>query len=127
LWSHEADAGKEEGLKDRPVVVVVAVENVSGKTQILVAPVTHSEPRSPQSGIEIPINVKRDLGLDNDRSWIILTELNRFIWPGPDIRIVDGGDDPFHGAIPDHLFIQTRNAIVARASANLLRMTKRTE
>ncbi|MCY7339506.1 MAG: hypothetical protein LH465_06085 [Sphingomonas bacterium] len=127
LWSHEADAGQEEGLKDRPVVIVVAVQNVHGNTQLLVAPITHSEPRLPQSAIEIPKIIKRELGLDEARSWIILNELNRFVWPGPDIRIVAGGSGPYHGAIPDHLFTRMRDAIVERASANRLRMTKRTE
>ena len=127
LWSHEADAGQEEGLKNRPVAVVVAAENVDGNVQILVAPITHSEPRRSQTGIEIPNVVKRDLGLDTERSWIILNEMNRFIWPGPDIRIVAGGMDPYLGALPDWLFRQLREAIVALGIKNQLRLTKRTE
>ena len=127
LWSHEADAGQEEGLKDRPVAVVVSAKNADGNTQLLVAPITHSEPRRPQTGIEIPNVVKRDLGLDRERSWIIVNEMNRFIWPGPDIRIVAGGMNPYLGALPDWLFRQMREAIVALGTKNRLRLTKRTE
>ena len=29
---------------------------------------------------------KRRLGLDDARSWIMVTEGNRFAWPGPDLR-----------------------------------------
>lgn len=34
--------------------------------------------------------VRRDLGLSGDRSWINITEWNRFAWPGYDIRPVPG-------------------------------------
>jgi hypothetical protein len=43
--------------------------------------------------------VKRHLGLDDEPSWIITTEVNRFVWPGPDIRVVEGSDTPLYGAI----------------------------
>src|SRR5690348_1457644 len=77
LWADEAERGQEEGLKDRPVVVVVARMKNGDPTELLVAPVTHRSPRS-REGIEIPASVKRHLSLDEDRSWIIITELNRF-------------------------------------------------
>jgi hypothetical protein len=32
--------------------------------------------------VEIPAVVKRHLGLDEARSWIVVSEINRFIWPG---------------------------------------------
>jgi hypothetical protein len=63
---------------------------VGDRTELLVAPVTHSKPERDE-GIEIPPPMKRHLGLDKDRSWIIN-------WPGPDVRLVPGGDDPFIGA-----------------------------
>lgn len=124
LWADEADKGQEEGLKDRPVVVVVAREIVGDRIQLLVAPVTHRQPEEGQ-GIEMPPPVRRHLGLDTERSWIITDELNRFIWPGPDIRVARGADDPFYGAIPAKLFEAMRSAILANAER--LRMTKRTK
>lgn len=127
LWAREADAGQEEGLKDRPVAVVVAAETEAGATQLIVVPITHSAPRPTQTAIEISKTVKRDLGLDRERSWIIISELNRFIWPGPDIRIVAGTNDPYYGAIPGGLFVQLRDAIVALARVTRLRMIRRTE
>lgn len=106
-------------------MVVVVARMVSGdRTQLLVAPVTHREP-GPGEGVEIPAPVKRHLGLDQERSWIITTELNCFNWPGPDIRIARGGDDPFYGAIPAKLFEQMRSSILTNSSS--FRTTKRTE
>ena len=127
LWSHEADAGQEEGLKERPVAVVVATEGRDDKVQLLVVPITHSKPSDRHPAILLPATVKRDLGLDAELSWIVMSELNRFIWPGPDIRIVKHRADPFYGAIPDHLFVELRDSIVALATNNKLRMIKRTE
>lgn len=69
--------------------------------------------------------VKRDLRLDRERSWIVLTELNRFNWPGPDIRPVGDNGDPYYGAVPDWLFVKVRDAIGARVRGGKLRMTKR--
>jgi hypothetical protein len=37
-------------------------------------------------GIELLLAVKRRLGLDDQRSWVMATEVNRFLWPGPDLR-----------------------------------------
>src|SRR5688500_8167274 len=93
LWAREAAEGQEEGLKDRPVVVmVVARIEVLGRTQLLVAPITHVEPERSDEGVGIPPSVKKHLGLDRERSWIVLTEVNRFYWPGPDIRPVPGSE-----------------------------------
>ena len=105
-------------------MVVVARTQTGDRTQVLVVPVTHREPEGGE-GVEIPAPVKRHLGLDNERSWIITTELNSFNWPGPDIRLVHGGDDPFYGEIPAKLFEEMRVSILKNA-ANL-RTTKRTE
>lgn len=45
------------------------------------------------------------LGLDEDRSWIILTEANRFTWPGPDLRILnDDSGIVAYGLLPQALF-----------------------
>jgi len=107
-------------------VVVVARLVTGDRTELLVAPVTHSEP-SEGEGIEIPPRVKQHLGLDDKRSWIVSTELNRFVWPGPDIRIVPGGDEPLFGAIPGKLFELLRARISDHAAANRMRVPRRSE
>jgi hypothetical protein len=127
LWAREAAQGEESGRKDRPVVVVIAAEARGDRTQLLVAPITHNEPDRPGDAIELPPNVKRQLGLDRARSWIVLTELNRFLWPGPDVRIAPGQPSPIYDAIPDWLFFDVRDAIVVHSGVGRLKITKRTE
>ena len=109
------------------MVVVVATIVKDGKTQLLVAPVTHAQPERDTDAIEIPWPVKQQLGLDIALSWIVLTELNRFIWPGPDIRLAPGHESPLYDAIPDWLFVDVRDGVVRHNRAGKLNITKRTE
>src|SRR6516225_7045043 len=83
LWHHEHQAGLEEGQKDRPSVIVLAAEReADGATLVTVLPITHAAPSDPATAVEIPMPVKRHVGLDDDPSWIIITEGNEFLWPG---------------------------------------------
>ena len=85
LWRSEAKRGQQDGSKDRPCAIVVAIESRGGSDfRALVAAITHSEP-APGDGLEIPIRIKRHLGLDSERSWIILSELNEIDWSDPGI------------------------------------------
>ena len=86
LWSSEADEGQEEGLKDRPCALVLSARDDGGDTVVAVVPVTHSLPQRPEEAVEISAAVKRRLGPDEARSWIVVSEINRFVWPGPDLR-----------------------------------------
>jgi hypothetical protein len=87
LWHDEYRAGQEEGLKDRPSVVVSCMTRESDDATIVtVLPITHSAPLDPKSAIEIPTPVKKHLGLDDARSWIVVAEGNEFLWPGYDLR-----------------------------------------
>lgn len=126
LWAREAATGQEEGLKDRPVVVVLATQETGDRLGVLVAPVTHSPPDDSATAIEMPANVKRDLGLDRERSWIMTNEINSFRWPGPDVRVLDDGT-PFYGAVPDWLFLRVRESVGAWAGRGEMRVTRRTD
>jgi hypothetical protein len=106
-------------------VVVARIEEAAGPL-ILVAPVTHKAPDKSMDAIEIPTNVKKQLGLDKDRSWIVVTELNRFIWPGPDIRPVPETGAPLYDAVPDWLFERVRSGVLQHSGDGRLKVTKRT-
>ena len=76
LWKREFDAGREEGTKDRPCAIVMAVIDEDGDKEVLVLPITHSAPTELADAIEIPAATKSRLGLDGERSWIVITEAN---------------------------------------------------
>ncbi|WP_371072442.1 MULTISPECIES: hypothetical protein [unclassified Sinorhizobium] len=61
--------------------------------------------------IEIPAATKHRLGLDDERSWIVLTESNRFVWPEPDVRPIDS-DGGYYGPLPPALFAEVSNALL---------------
>lgn len=129
LWHREAAAGRDESVKDRPVVVVVAIEKRAHGTQLLVVPVTTRPPRAGDVTVEMPAGVRQHLGLGEQRCLIVADEYNLFTWPGPDIRPIlkDGEIGPRYGAIPGRLFEQVRSRIEAVARAGALRGTRRTE
>jgi PemK-like, MazF-like toxin of type II toxin-antitoxin system len=99
LWWNEARKGREEGRKDRPCVIVHVRQNEFRETEVFICPVTHTPPEHPERAMQIPLQTKARLGLDAQASWIITTEVNLFIWPGPDIRPVPGGG-PAYGLLP---------------------------
>ncbi len=107
-------------------MVVLAIEEAGDRLRVLVAPVTHSVPDTPATAIEMPANVKRDLGLDRERSWIMTGEVNSFRWPGPDARVLDDGT-PYYGAIPDWLFVRVQQSVGSWAGRGKMRVTRRTE
>jgi hypothetical protein len=106
LWHHEHNAGREEGTKSRPCVIVLAVERqAEGAVLVRVVPITHSPPHNPDAALEMPLAVKRHLRLDDERSWVILDEVNEFAWPGYDLRPIPPSRDRFaYGFLPPRLF-----------------------
>jgi len=110
VWRVEAEHGRTEGRKDRPCAIVLAFDSPAAteetkNKQVAVVPVTHSPPSDPNIAIEIPPAIKRHLGLDHERSWVILNEINVFTWPGYDLRPIrdkEGCID--YGVLPPKFF-----------------------
>ena len=129
LWKREAEAGREEGVKDRPCAIVLASEDDQGRARVIVLPVTHVMPHPPEEGIELPQSTKTRLGLDAERSWVIVSEGNDFIWPGPDLRPLpgQGPESVAFGFLPPRFFRLVRDRFIARACARRAGMVPRTE
>ncbi len=100
LWQDEHRRGQEEGTKNRPCVLVLAVTSEGGEPVVMAAPVTHTPPRTAEEAVEIPATTKNRLGLDEGRSWIVVTEINRFVWPGVDLLPVSGKGGYDYGVLP---------------------------
>ena len=129
LWKSEQERGQEEGNKDRPCAVVLTAQAKEGGFVVTVLPITHTPPYDPAEAVEIPAATKDRLGLDGARSWVVLTEANRFTWPGPDLRMARR-DDPssvVYGLLPEHVFETIRKRFIGYLKARQAELVKRTE
>lgn len=129
LWKSEHDQGREEGIKDRPCAIILATATSEDRTKVIVLPVTHTPPADVRFAVEIPAITKRRLGLDDRRSWIVVSEGNQFTWPGPDLRPHPGQDlaSIAHGFLPPNLFREALARFLAFARAGLATQVRRTE
>jgi hypothetical protein len=129
LWADEHAAGNDEGSKNRPVAIVLAVPSDQPHQRVAVVPITHSPPSAHTDAIEIPAAIKRHLGLDEERSWVVLDELNVFQWPGPDLRSAGVGrtESVLFGYLPAGFFRTIRDRVAANIRKGQLRQIPRTE
>ncbi len=90
----------------------------------LLAPITHSEPRPEDKAIEIPPKVKAHLGLDEQRPWIILSEVNETGWPGYNLRPNAAGEYVY-GFLPLKLFARVKSTLLEALELRLLKRVPR--
>jgi hypothetical protein len=108
LWSREAASGQEQG-KDRPTCLVAASDNRANPRYVVLLPITHSPPTGDTIGIEIPPKVKQSIGLDDERSWIIVSDHNIDEWPNAGLTPIPGKPGVYsYGFIPPALFASVK-------------------
>ena len=114
LWSLEQQAGTFEGSKDRPCAIILALRD-AGTTgiRISVLPITHSAPQT-GTGTHIALSREdsRQIGLDAQDHWIVLNEINRFTWPGYDLRAIPGTGRYDYGRLPKATFLRVVKAVI---------------
>jgi PemK-like, MazF-like toxin of type II toxin-antitoxin system len=129
LWAREHGQGAEEGRKDRPCAIVAARQLIEGREVVTVVPITHTPPSDPADAIEIPPALKAHLGLDGMPSWIVVTETNDFLWPGPDLRprrdVTPARFD--YGMLPPRFFAHVRDRILQAHLRRRLNRVSRSE
>jgi mRNA-degrading endonuclease toxin of MazEF toxin-antitoxin module len=126
LRCSQLDRDREDAVKDHPCVIILAAQARDDAMMVTVAPITHALAIHGEAAVEIPHPTKRRLGLDSTHSWIIVSEVNRFAWPGPDIRPI--GPNRFDdGFLPPSLFRQLLRKSAAHYAARPLRIVPRTE
>jgi len=129
LWAREHDRGAEEGRKDRPCAIVAARQVIEGREVVTVVPITHMPPSDPADAVQIPPALKARLGLDDLPSWIVVTETNDFLWPGPDLR-PRGDVKPAqfdYGVLPPRFFAHLRDRILQAHLHRRLNRVSRSE
>jgi hypothetical protein len=133
LWNWADSAGREDGSKDRPCAIVIALPAKrpdDERPTVAVVPITHTPPRSTTLALELPTAVKQRLGLDDERSWIILDEVNRFVWPGPDLvpaRARHQTSEMIYGSLPQMLMSRALAILGVAIRESKLRIVTRTE
>ena len=128
LWSQERERGQDAGAKERPCVIVTAVvRGKAGETHVLVAPITHSAPQDDTVAIEIPIRIKRHLGLDYERSYIVADEANTVSWDDPGIVPAIPGESWVYGRLPKGLYLAVRDTMLGLVKAKRLKSANRTD
>lgn len=86
-------------------MVVVAVQREGGATLVTVAPITSKRPKSNSLAVELSLDTKKRLGLDDTGpSWIVTHDINTFTWPGPDVRRVARSERFAYGMVPEATF-----------------------
>lgn len=129
LWQSEATAGREEGVKDRPCAIVLVVHQDEGiEPLVAVLPITHAAPQN-NDAVEIPAALKSHLGLDVQRSWVVVSEGNLFRWPGPDLRPAISGDvtSIVFGTVPPRFFKSIRDKFLSNMRMRQTDVVRRTE
>jgi hypothetical protein len=107
-------------------VIVLNVDRPANNTTVVVVlPITHTPPADPAGAVEIPAVVKRHLGLDGQRSWIVVAEGNEFDWPGYDLRKIGRSDRYDYGFLPPRFFNQVIEAFAAWHRARKAKLTSR--
>lgn len=105
LWHREQARKRTEAGKNRPCAIVLKVERQDERVVVTVSPITHSRPAEGRTALELPMAVKRHLGLESEKSWVVLDEVNQFAWPGFDVRPIRGKNGRFdYGFLPPRLF-----------------------
>jgi hypothetical protein len=111
------------------VVVAVSVTAGLSQPQVLVLAVTHTPPNDPFDAVALPNHLKAAVGLDDRPAWIVTTEGNAFVWPGPDIRPVPGRVPPVvvYGRMPTALMRKVVESYLANRTRQRARLVQRTE
>ena len=119
VWSREAAVGREQG-KDRPACLVAATDASSTPRYVVILPITHSPPRDGTVAVELPPRVRAALGLDEERTWVIVSEHNVDEWPNGGLSPLPGRPAVFaYGFLPPALFkeIKARFIDLARGGS----------
>ena len=125
LWRRESVLGSDHARCPRPCAIIIAQRRYAdGSVRVAVVPITHSPPLGSTKALELPARVKRHLGLDGERSWIVVDEFNEFVWPGFDLARSASGAWSY-GFLPPGLQTEVRRLVMECASDGSLKRVPR--
>jgi len=125
LWLRERGSARTSG-KERPACLVATLNEETNPKLVLILPITHSRPRGDTVGVEIPAKVCERLGLDDARSWIVISEANVDFWPNAGLAPVPGRRGAYaYGFLPPALFQTVRQSFVTLFEARRAKLLRR--
>jgi hypothetical protein len=94
---------------------------------VTVVPITHSYPDIGEEGhsLQVPEEVCKTMGLDEDINYVRLNEVNRFAWPSDLIKPLP--NDPSrcdYGNVPKDFFLEMRRRLAEAVRAGRLNASK---
>lgn len=128
LWARQVNEGLTHGEKFRPSLIL-AVKQEDDRKMVYVSPVTHTPPFYPEESLIIPMEERTRLGFDTHHayeagekpldlatpktSWLMLSEVNKFEWPGTEIRSVPRRTEKrqFYGFISGKFLAAAQNKL----------------
>lgn len=109
LWHRETASARSSG-KERPACLVATLDDEADPQLVLILPITHSRPSGETVAIEIPMAVSEHLGLDDARSWIVISEANVDFWPNAGLAPIPGKRGVYaYGFLPPSLFEKVKD------------------
>jgi hypothetical protein len=107
----------------------MVILNQADRPFVRVLPVTHAPPGDPADALELPAMTKQRLGLDAERSWVVLNEANDFLWPGPDLHFLpgQGPESAVIGRLPPGFMKVLRERLEKQRRQKLIMAVRRTE
>ena len=107
LWTREAAAGRQQG-KDRPACLVAATDSTVKPRFVVILPIAHTAPSGGTVGIELPAKVRAAIGLDDEPSWVIVSDHNVDEWPNAGLAPIPGRPDMLsYGFVPQPRSVHT--------------------
>jgi len=115
---------KDHFKKERPCAIVLASSETG---MVTVVPITHSYPDigEEDQSLQVPEDVCKAMGLDEDINYVRLNEVNRFEWPSDRIKPLP--NDPSrcdYGNVPKDFFLEMRKRLAETVRAGRLNTSK---
>ena len=115
LWRRDAVRGATTARKDRPCVILAGRATDDG-LRLYVAPITRTA-QPVERSIRLTPRTRQHLGLDAATpSWLVVDEVNVFVWRSADVVPVAPGTDHY-GALPASLAARAKARFDALADA----------
>ncbi len=112
--------------KERPACLVATLDDEADPQLVLILPITHSRPSGDTVGIEIPQAVAQYLGLDEVRSWIVISEANVDFWPNAGLAPLPGRRGVYaYGFLPPTLFEKVRGGFAKLFETRRAKLVRR--